>query len=129
MATQAKKLAKGYDTEAATSLPAEYAQELVNGPAAAALFAAGIGSAFYGITVVLTEAVPAIKTAMAFVKPVGPLSGKTTVGMIGWLIAWAILYFLYRGKNVDMDRIATLSLILLAIGLVFTFPPFYDLFH
>ena len=102
---------------------------LPNGPAAAALLAGGIGSFAVGLMTVLAEISASLRTALTFSAPVGPLSGKTTVAVIIWLISWVVLGFLWKGKNVDFDRVVLLSFILLGLGLLATFPPFFLLFE
>jgi fluoride ion exporter CrcB/FEX len=99
-----------------------------NGLAAAALVAGGIGSFAIGLMTVLAEASAAIKTAITFYAPTGALSGKTTVGVIIWLAAWAILGSLWGKKDVDLSKAFIAAFVLLALGLLFTFPPFFLLF-
>ena len=101
---------------------------LPNGPAAAAILAGGIGAAWYGLLVVLVEASPAIKTLLTLSNGVGPLSGKTTFGTLGYLVAWAILAKLWKGKDVDFDKTWKVALVLIGLSLLFTFPPFFKLF-
>lgn len=106
----------------------ELSTDLPNGPVAAALVAGGIGAAVIGLMTVLAEASAGIKTALTWSVPVGPLSGKTGAGVIVFFLAWIVLYFMYRGKNVNFNKFATIAFVLLAIGLLFTFPPFFVLF-
>jgi hypothetical protein len=61
-------------------------------------------------------------------NPVGALSGKTTVAVIVWLIAWAILGNQWKDKDVDFDKISMIALVLLLLGILGTFPPFFELF-
>jgi hypothetical protein len=102
--------------------------DLPNGPVAAALLAGGIGSAAVGLTTLLSEASASVANAMNWYKPVGPLSGKTSIGVIIFFLSWILLHAMYRGKNVDFNKFATFAFILLGIGLLFTFPPFFMLF-
>ena len=100
-----------------------------NGEAAAAILGAGIGSMLYGLTVTITEAVPAIKTVMGSLNPaVGPLAGKTLTGVVLWLVAWGVLHFMWKDKEVKFDTVFTIAIIAILIGLLGTFPIFYDLF-
>lgn len=103
-------------------------QVLPNGLAAAALLAGGIGAFAVGLMTVLAEAFEGIRAALAFYRPAGPLSGKTTVAMIIWLIAWPLLGNLWKGKEVDFARASLWAFILLGLGLLGTFPPFFELF-
>jgi hypothetical protein len=101
---------------------------LPNGPAAAAVLAAGIGSALYGLIVLLAEANTAIHDLMIINKDVGPLSGKTTFGMMAWLVVWGALHRVWRNRNVTFARVFTITLALLGAALLLTFPPFFLLF-
>ena len=101
---------------------------LPNGPAAATVLAAGIGSALYGLIVLLAEANPALHDLMIINKDVGPLSGKTTFGMIAWLLAWGGLHALWHNRNVTFARVFTVTLVLLGLALLLTFPPFFLMF-
>ena len=102
--------------------------DLPNGPVAAALVAGGIGATAIGLLTVLAEASTGIKNALNWYNPVGPLTGKALLGVIIYFVAWAVLHFMYRGKNVNFTRAAALGLALLGVGLITTFPPFFDLF-
>lgn len=99
-----------------------------NGPGAAAVFAAGIGSCAIGIVAVLADRLPAVARLLNFYRPTGPLSGVTTVSIFVWLAAWALLHYLWNWRNVDLRRVVTFSFILLFIGLLLTFPPIGNLF-
>jgi hypothetical protein len=98
-----------------------------NGPVAAALLAGGIGSAVLGLVTFSVEASEAIATGMNWYKPVGPLMGKSSVGIIAFLLSWVILNYVWKGKETNFTRIATIALVLVAIGLIFTFPPVWGL--
>lgn len=97
------------------------------GEAAAAILAAGVGAFAMGLMTILAE-IPVIKDALNFYNPVGPLSGKTTVAVIVWLVSWAALYFLWKGKEIPFPRVFTATLILIALGVLGTFPIFFGLF-
>lgn len=105
------------------------AVESVNmGPAAAAFIAGGIGTFFVGLMTTLAEASAGIKTFLTWSTPVGPLSGKTTVGVLAWLIAWFVLNNMWKGKDYDMRRAFTITLVLIGLGLLLTFPPIFEVF-
>lgn len=107
-------------TDSSTRIP--------NGRGAAAVLAAGIGSFLVGLFAVLAGKSPAIKSLMIFSKPTGPLSGITTCAILLWLVAWVILHARWRGRTVVLARVNTAAFILLALGLLLTFPPIADLF-
>jgi hypothetical protein len=103
-------------------------QDKPNGPVAAVLLAGGIGAATLGIVTTLAEASEGFAQSLAWVQAVGPLTGKALVSVIVFFIAWLVLHLLFRGKEVNFNQIFTISLVLLIIGLVGTFPPFFELF-
>ena len=99
-----------------------------NGPAAAAILAAGIGCFSLGLLVIFSEAIPSLKNALTFYAPVGPLSGKTIVQVVVYCIAWATLAYAWRGRNVAFARVYAATLVLIGLGLIGTFPLVYEVF-
>lgn len=98
------------------------------GSAAAALLACGLGSAIFGLAVVLAEANETIKTALTLHEGVGPLSGKSLVGTAGYFLAWLLLHLVLRGRTVSSRIAITVTWSLVVVGLLLTFPTFYQLF-
>lgn len=96
---------------------------LPKGTAAAAILAAGIGCAVFGVLTFLSEAFAAVEAWMLLTKDVGPLSGKTIYAVVAWLAVWGLLGLRWRGKEVNFNRVAIVSLWLLAVSLLGTFPP------
>ncbi|MBM4141546.1 MAG: hypothetical protein FJ242_08740 [Nitrospira sp.] len=103
-------------------------KNLTNGPVAAAILSAGIGSMVLGLFTTLAEAIDSVKKALVFYNPVGPLSGKTTLAVITWLVSWIILGSLWKNKQVSFSGISAASVILIILGLIGTFPPFFEIF-
>ena len=100
-----------------------------NGPAAAMVLAAGIGCAVYGMTVVAAVMSPKFKNMMNWYSPAGPLSGKTNVGVIAWLLSLATLYMLWKDREISFKRVWVVTLLLVVLSFLFTFPPVYDAFE
>lgn len=99
-----------------------------NGSSAAAILAGGIGLAAFGILTLLSEAVGTINAALGWVKPVGALSGKSLLEIIIWLVAWLVLGLAWKGKEVNLRPILIVSVILLVVGVLLTFPPVWGIF-
>jgi hypothetical protein len=59
---------------------------------------------------------------------VGPLSGKTIMAVVVWLVAWAVLHVALRGRPYETRRALVVSLVLIALGVLGTFPTFFQLF-
>jgi hypothetical protein len=103
---------------------------LPDGAAWAALLAAGIGCAAFGVLTVLSECIPAVSKALLWYVPSGSLSGVAIASIAIWLVAWAILAMSWKDRSVRKERrLMVLSLLLVLLGILLTFPPFYGLFE
>jgi hypothetical protein len=98
-----------------------------NGPAAAAILAAGVGCGTLGILAFAGDASDAIGRMLNLYNPTGTLSGVTTIAIIVWLAAWLLLNRAWRVRSVALGWINVASFALLAVGFLLTFPPFMDL--
>jgi hypothetical protein len=98
------------------------------GPIAAAILAGGIGAAALGLFTTLAEASTDVKDWLDWNADVGPLSGKTIMAVIVWLVAWAILHVLYRDRPYETRRAFVIAMVLVALGVLGTFPTFFQAF-
>jgi len=99
------------------------------GPIAAAVIAGGIGAAALGVLTTLAEASEGIREWLQWSDAVGPLSGKVLLAVAVWLVAWAILHVVLRSRPYETRRALVVSLVLIAVGVVGTFPTFFQLFE
>ena len=104
------------------------AKRMPNGPGAAAVLAAGVGCFAIGAISVAADKVPSLARTLNFYRPTGPLSGVSTVAIIAWLATWGVLHYRWQSRNVNSGRIVAIALVLLAVGVLLTFPPIGDLF-
>jgi hypothetical protein len=104
-----------------------------NGPVAAVFVASGIASLVLGLFVTLNEFSPDINNFLKFDANyglgdgVGPLSGKVTLAVIAFIVSWVVLHLVWRGKELNWNRIFVASLILVGLGFALTFPPIFQL--
>ena len=98
-----------------------------NGGAMAAILAAGIGAFAIGLVVILSEA--GLFAAPVLYRPSGGLSGRTTIAVVVWLVTWLIAHRLWRDRTVSQRHVFAVSLALIALGLVATFPPVWGVFE
>jgi hypothetical protein len=99
-----------------------------DGPLAAVLLAAGIGSFALGLLTTLAEASTGFRERLILDAGVGPLSGKTVWATVIFLIAWAVLYAQLRHRD-GLLRSATIAFVVLTLlGLLGTFPIFFQAF-
>ena len=109
-----------------TEQPVLSDEAIPNGPGAAAILAAGIGSAALGVLALAGDAFPSINKLLTFYKPSGALSGVSTVALIVWLIAWFVLARRWGHSTVNMTKVNLGAYLLLAVGVLLTFPPVMD---
>lgn len=98
------------------------------GPVAAVFLSAGVGAVVLGILTTLSEASEGIKSALEWSKSVGSLSGKTIISSTVFFVMWGILHSTMKDKDLDPKKVFTWTAILVAIGIVLTFPTFFQLF-
>ena len=127
--------AGAYTTAVETApAPVPASRAIPNGEAVAAMLAAGIGALALGFFTTLAEilATSTFRTGgfpgLTWDKGVGPLSGKTGYAVIIWLIAWGVLHFTMRGKEYNFGRMFWITLGLIGLGVLGTFPIFFEAF-
>jgi hypothetical protein len=97
----------------------------VNGSAMAALLGAGIGAFAMGAIVLLNEA--GLFSAPTLYAPAGGVSSRTTLATIVWLAAWAVLHNRWKTREIAPGRVGAVTLILIVLGVLGTFPPVWGL--
>ena len=109
--------------------PVEAAPEKPAGPVAAVLIAAGIGALVLAILTVWAEASVGFKDSLAYSDRVGPLAGKTIWAAVAFFVTWGVLTLAFRGRRVDLRKATVVSLILIGLGYLGTFSPFFRMFE
>lgn len=104
--------------------PAELARP--SGPAAAVVLAAGLGSFTLGLLSVLTAVSPSVSSALTLSDRVGDLSGVTTASVVVYAATWGLLAVWWRRADPPLMRVAGAAAVLIALGLLGTFPPFFN---
>jgi hypothetical protein len=115
-------------TTSAQAPPAAAAPDKPTGPAAAATLATGIGVLALGILTTWSEASADFADNLQCNDRVGPLSGKTIISVIVFFAAWLVLFGLWRGKNPPLRTVIVVTLVLLVLGFIGTFPTFFEAF-
>ena len=98
-----------------------------NGSGAAAMLAAAIGCFVLALIAFAADKSAPIKSSLNFYKPTGPLSGVTTVAIVVWFLAWGFLEWRWGKRAVGISLIIRVSLALLVLSILLTFPPIIDL--
>lgn len=91
----------------------------------ASMIASGIGSLVLGIAIVLAEVNVDIKTFLTWNTGVGPLSGKTGVSIIAFVISWVVLHYAFQRRAISLTTSFVVTLVLVVLGLLLTFPPVF----
>src|SRR5574341_2177023 len=102
--------------------------EKPNGPAMAAIIAAGVGALVLGILTTLNEASTDVHDFLELDKDVGPLSGKTLFAVLAYVVSWAVLAPVLWRRSIPLSTGLIITALLLAGGFVGTFPEFFELF-
>ena len=121
--TSPARVAEDADTVAAAAEPAR-----PSGPAAAAVLAAGLAAFALGALSVLTAASTTVSDALTLSDRVGDLSGVTTAVSLVFFAAWIVFATRWRRADPPLGRIAIASALLIGLGLLGTFPPFFNAF-
>lgn len=102
-----------------------------DGPAAAMLLSAGIGAFVLGVLIVLAEVSPAVNLWLGSFDPklgVGPLAGKVLWTGVAYFVSLAALWGLWRKKDVNLKTMSIVAYVLMGLGFLLTFPPFFQVF-
>jgi hypothetical protein len=110
-------------TEHAATAPAAR-QERTNGAAWAAFLAAGIGSFSTGLVIILNET--GIFAVPALYAPAGGVSGRTSLAIAIWLMAWVLLHFRWKDREVPFRWVPVGTIVLVLLGILGPFPPFWS---
>lgn len=120
MATQTADLERG-QSKSETALEVSAADRAMG----ASMIASGIGSLVLGIAIVLAEVNVDIKTFLTWNTGVGPLSGKTGVSIIAFVISWVVLHYAFQRKAISLTTSFVITVVLVVLGLLLTFPPVF----
>lgn len=102
--------------------------EKPNGPAAAALIAAGIGVLALAVLTVLSEANADVKDFLNLKNRVGPLSGKTVFAVAAYLVSWVLLAIPLWKRSVTLNTVLIITGVMIAAAFIGTYPKFFQLF-
>lgn len=102
---------------------------VTTGPAAAAMIAGGIGTLFVGLMTTGAVLSEGLSNFLNWWNPAGPLTGKTGIGILAWLVSWFLLNTIWKGKDYDLNKAFTVTLTLIVLGLLLTFPPIFEAFE
>jgi hypothetical protein len=102
---------------------------VTTGPAAAAMISGAMGTFVIGLLTTGAVIFEGLREALNWWNPAGPLTGKTGVGVIAWLISWALLNTVWKDKEYDLWKAFIITLIFIALGLILTFPPVFEAFE
>ena len=100
----------------------------IEGMAAAALLAAGVGALVLGLLTTLAEASTGTKDVLQFNDRVGPLSGKTIIGAAVYFGALLVFGLLWRKRALALRPVFIAAVVLLVLGFLGTFPTFFQAF-
>lgn len=119
------------DSDIAPELAPLHLTDKPDGPGAAMVISAGLGFFVVGLLTILAEMSEDFGTWLGKWSGdagVGALAGKTTIASLVYFAALALLWAMWRKKDVDIKKAFYLGLTLGILGAIATFPPFFVLF-
>jgi fluoride ion exporter CrcB/FEX len=120
-----------HDIETAPELEPLHLTDKPDGPGAAMMLSAGIGVFCLGLLTVLAEASTDVSSWLQkweWGQGVGPLAGKTTISSIVYFASLAILWIIWRHKNINLKTAFYIGLALGVLGAIGTYPTFFQRF-
>lgn len=87
------------------------------------LVASSVGCFSFGLLYLLGNSSPAVNHMLGVYPPSGALSGVLVFGSLIFLLSWAALSYLWRRRPPSCAFAVRMALVLLAGGLLLTFPP------
>ena len=99
------------------------------GAAAAAMISSAIGVFFIGFFTTMTGIIPGLGDFLNWWDPAGNLTGKTGLSIIIWLISWAVMNNKWKNTEYDLGKAFKITLILIGLGVLLTFPPIFQVFE
>jgi hypothetical protein len=102
--------------------------ERPSGPAAAVVLAAGLSCFVLGLLSVLAAASGWVNDALTLSDRVGEVSGISVSAAAVFFGTSAVLMPAWRRAEPPLLRVAAAAGVLIALGLLGTFPPFFNLF-
>lgn len=118
-----------HDEELAPELAALNLPDKPDGPGAAMMISAGIGIFMLGFFTVLAEASTGAKEWLQkweWGVGVGPLAGKTTLATVAYFLSLAVLWVLWRHKDVNVKTAFYIGFGLGVLGAIGTYPTVFQ---
>jgi hypothetical protein len=97
-----------------------------SGPAAAVLLATGLSAFTLGLLSILAAASTSVSNALTLSDRVGDTSGLTTATAVVFFASWGVLGIAWRHADPSLGRAAVATAVLVALGLLGTFPPVFN---
>ena len=90
------------------------------------MLAAGLACFTLGLQSVLSAASDSVSDALTLSDRVGDISGLTTAAAGVLFASWGALGIAWRHADPRLARVAAASGVLIALGLLGTYPPFFN---
>ena len=120
-----------HDADNSPELAPLHLADKPDGPGAAMVISAGLAIFVLGFLTILAEASAGANTWLTswqWGQGVGALAGKTTIASLVYFASLALLWAMWRKKDVDLKKAFYIGLALGILGAIATFPPFFVLF-
>jgi len=123
--------ASAHDADIAPELAPLNLADKPDGPGAAMMISAGFGIFVLGALTILAEASKGANTWLAtwqWGQGVGALAGKSTIASLLYFASLALLWIIWRNKDVNLKMAFYVGLGLGVLGAIGTYPTFFQMF-
>lgn len=100
---------------------------LPNGAALAAFAAAGVGAFAMGLISLLNAT--GFLPVPTLYGPAGGVTGRTTLAVLIWLIAWGTLHRQWKDQDLETGGVHAAAIGLTGLGILLALPPVWSLFE
>jgi len=120
-----------HDADISPEIAPLHLSDKPDGPGAAMMISAGFGVFVLGFLTILAEASAGANTWLAtwqWGQGVGALAGKTTIASLLYFASLALLWAIWRHKDVNLKTAFYVGLGLGILGAIGTYPTFFQMF-
>jgi len=120
-----------HDADTSAEIAAPALTDKPDGPGAAMVVSAGLAILVLGLLTILAEVSEGANAFLAswqLGRGVGTLAGKSTIASLVYFGSLAVLWTIWRNKQVSLKGAFYVGLALGILGAIGTFPPFFTSF-
>jgi len=92
----------------------------------AAVFAAWMGLMALAIANIASDVSTDFSNSLKLNAGIGPYSGKEVIWLTVWFVAWPVLHFVLRNRDMDLRKWFGVFLVGMLVAVLLMWPPFFE---